>query len=81
MSDHNPPPGGNAFHSQLMNLNIGAQPFVPNAGAAAFVPMPGGNHPPPPGYMPYGGGGGGGYNMQGKGRQNMHIDVSYWLSV
>jgi len=56
MSERNIPPGGNNIHSQFGSLNIGAQPFVPNARAAPFVPVAGGGHPP--GYM----------YMQGKGR-------------
>lgn len=41
-SDHNRPPGhpgGPSFNSQFANMNIGAQPFVPNVQAQPFVPI------------------------------------------
>jgi hypothetical protein len=40
-SDPNRPPGqpgGPGFNSQFANMNIGAQPFVPNVQAQPFVP-------------------------------------------
>ena len=40
--------GGPAFNSQFANMNVSAQPFVPNLQAQPFVPM----GYPPAGYPP-----------------------------
>lgn len=59
-SDPNRPPvghpGGPSFNSQFVNMNIGAQPFVPNVQAQPFVPV--GPHMQRAGYGPN-------YRMQG----------------
>ena len=61
-ADHNIPPGGGQgsaarFNAHFAQMNINAQPFVPNVQAQQFVPMGGGMHH---GY-PYGG-----YPMHGE---------------
>lgn len=74
MSDHNRPPvhqGGPGFNPQFANMNIGAQPFVPNVQAQPFVPMGGPMH----GGGGGSGGGGGGYPRPNYGNYGMQGKV------